>query len=70
VFALADEGADAPIRLADLVQAVVQNVVQPAQPEGPPITKPAGKLGAPETIRTSDQRFRKPLLYPLSYGGK
>src|SRR5262249_35360158 len=27
-------------------------------------------LGAPETTRTSDQRFRKPLLYPLSYGGK
>ena len=25
--------------------------------------------GAPETTRTSDQRFRKPLLYPLSYGG-
>ncbi len=25
--------------------------------------------GAPETSRTSDQRFRKPLLYPLSYGG-
>src|SRR5258706_3149481 len=24
---------------------------------------------APETIRTSDPRFRKPLLYPLSYGG-
>src|SRR5262245_39847449 len=27
-------------------------------------------MGAPETTRTSDQRFRKPLLYPLSYGGK
>ena len=26
--------------------------------------------GAPETIRTSDQRFRKPLLYPLSYGSQ
>ena len=26
--------------------------------------------GAPETNRTSDQRFRKPLLYPLSYGGE
>ena len=25
--------------------------------------------GAPERIRTSDSRFRKPLLYPLSYGG-
>jgi integrase len=25
--------------------------------------------GAPETTRTSGQRFRKPLLYPLSYGG-
>ncbi len=25
---------------------------------------------APETNRTSGQRFRKPLLYPLSYGGK
>ena len=25
--------------------------------------------GAPETIRTSDTRFRKPVLYPLSYEG-
>ena len=24
--------------------------------------------GGPEMIRTSDTRFRKPLLYPLSYG--
>ncbi len=27
-------------------------------------------VGGPETTRTSDQRFRKPLLYPLSYGAK
>ena len=26
--------------------------------------------GAPERTRTSDARFRKPTLYPLSYGGK
>ena len=26
-------------------------------------------LGAPSRIRTCDTRFRKPLLYPLSYGG-
>src|SRR5581483_3515377 len=25
--------------------------------------------GAPGTIRTCDARFRKPTLYPLSYGG-
>lgn len=25
--------------------------------------------GAPERTRTSDARFRKPTLYPLSYGG-
>src|SRR5215217_1577327 len=25
--------------------------------------------GAPSRIRTCDTRFRKPLLYPLSYGG-
>lgn len=25
--------------------------------------------GTPEMIRTSDARFRKPTLYPLSYGG-
>ncbi len=25
-------------------------------------------FGTPETIRTSDARFRKPTLYPLSYG--
>src|SRR4051812_4200195 len=27
-----------------------------------------GFTGGPERIRTSDTRFRKPLLYPLSYG--
>jgi hypothetical protein len=26
-------------------------------------------LGAPGRTRTCDTRFRKPLLYPLSYGG-
>ena len=26
-------------------------------------------FGTPEMIRTSDARFRKPTLYPLSYGG-
>ncbi len=25
--------------------------------------------GAPGPTRTADTRFRKPLLYPLSYGG-
>jgi site-specific recombinase XerC len=28
-----------------------------------------GKVGAPGRIRTCDARFRKPTLYPLSYGG-
>jgi hypothetical protein len=28
-----------------------------------------GEGGAPERIRTSDTRFRKPMLYPLSYEG-
>ena len=28
-----------------------------------------GKSGAPERTRTSDARFRKPTLYPLSYRG-
>jgi hypothetical protein len=28
-----------------------------------------GYLGAPGRIRTCDTRFRKPLLYPLSYEG-
>ncbi len=27
-------------------------------------------FGTPEMIRTSDARFRKPTLYPLSYGSK
>lgn len=30
---------------------------------------PGIREGAPETTRTSDTRFRKPLLYPLSYRG-
>ena len=29
----------------------------------------SGIPGAPERTRTSDARFRKPTLYPLSYGG-
>ena len=48
----------------------MQNVVQPAQTEAPLITKPAGISGAPGQGRTADLRFRKPLLYPLSYGGE
>ena len=27
------------------------------------------RISAPSRIRTYDTRFRKPLLYPLSYGG-
>ena len=30
---------------------------------------PPKMIGAPKMIRTSDTRFRKPLLYPLSYPG-
>jgi hypothetical protein len=30
---------------------------------------PRPDAGAPEPTRTADTRFRKPLLYPLSYGG-
>jgi hypothetical protein len=30
----------------------------------------AKRIGAPSRIRTYDTRFRKPLLYPLSYGGR
>jgi hypothetical protein len=29
----------------------------------------AKRVSAPSRIRTCDTRFRKPLLYPLSYGG-
>ena len=29
----------------------------------------AKRIGAPSRIRTYDTRFRKPLLYPLSYEG-
>ncbi len=30
---------------------------------------PAILHGAPDTIRTYDTRFRRAVLYPLSYGG-
>jgi hypothetical protein len=33
------------------------------------ISDHAADLGAPGRIRTCDTRFRKPLLYPLSYEG-
>jgi hypothetical protein len=45
------------------------------KPKAPPISSLAnycihhGQLGAPGPIRTDDLRFRKPTLYPLSYGG-
>ena len=46
--------------------------VQESQAPAPPLfTRPRqqGKTGGgPERFRTSDTRFRKPLLYPLSYG--
>ena len=32
--------------------------------------KPCDIKGAPDKSRTCDLRFRKPLLYPLSYGGE
>jgi hypothetical protein len=35
--------------------------------ENPLLSK--GSRGAPGRIRTCDARFRKPTLYPLSYGG-
>ena len=33
------------------------------------MVKMDGEIGAPGRDRTCDLRFRKPLLYPLSYGG-
>jgi hypothetical protein len=33
------------------------------------VTYPQVKQGAPGRIRTCDARFRKPMLYPLSYEG-
>jgi hypothetical protein len=32
--------------------------------------RPPFPVGAPGRTRTCDTRFRKPLLYPLSYGGE
>ncbi len=37
---------------------------------GPGTEKRSDFAGAPDKSRTCDLRFRKPLLYPLSYGGK
>ena len=34
-----------------------------------PLCQKDGGHGAPGRIRTCDTRFRKPLLYPLSYEG-
>ncbi len=46
---------------------------RPAEQKQPPVDcREAASLihaGAPGKIRTCDTRFRKPLLYPLSYGG-
>lgn len=41
------------------------------QKNGPTTINDGGRAArcAPETIRTSDRWYRKPVLYPLSYGG-
>src|SRR5690606_171369 len=46
-------------------------VVRPALSDGsmPPLAYSLFTAGAPGRIRTCGTRFRKPLLYPLSYGG-
>ncbi len=51
----------------------------PSAPQSPRFTRqpthvtcinPESFANAPGRIRTSDTRFRKPVLYPLSYGRK
>jgi hypothetical protein len=42
---------------------------QPATPGGPGYLAHSRLFGAPGRIRTYGLRFRKPTLYPLSYGG-
>ena len=36
----------------------------------PHLGETVANIGAPGRTRTCDLRFRKPLLYPLSYGGE
>ena len=56
---------------SDLVSGLVSSVVSPP-PNPPPSVRLTVRLlsGAPGKNRTCDLRFRKPLLYPLSYGGE
>ncbi len=64
-----------PARPADDASGGVPGANGPAMaPEtscvaSPMECKASELLSAPDTIRTYDPRFRKPLLYPLSYGG-
>lgn len=54
-----------------LLPQVHEPEMHPKQQAGqaPIRTWPATIRGAPGPIRTADTRFRKPVLYPLSYGG-
>jgi hypothetical protein len=55
---------------ADLVSGLVSNVVSTPPNATPAVHVILGiRSSAPGTNRTCDLRFRKPLLYPLSYGG-
>ncbi|SPD88844.1 protein of unknown function [Micropruina glycogenica] len=61
-----------PERRDGLSPARVTTATQSAYNETGPCPIPPGRdlllCGGPSKIRTCDTRFRKPLLYPLSYG--
>ena len=58
---------DARVEKGDVIDLVARHKT-PAQPPFR-LVKRGCKNRAPEMIRTSDRWYRKPVLYPLSYGG-
>ena len=56
-------------RRRDMAQGSRRSGAANAGRPGPQRPWPATIRGAPGPIRTADTRFRKPVLYPLSYGG-
>src|SRR5262249_20314048 len=61
------DGRDTPRRTQQARSEAHSQVTKP--PVGEKAQGRAARDGAPGRIRTCDARFRKPTLYPLSYGG-
>ena len=67
---LISESKDAsPVLLLPFIHGLLPEDAEKGMAGGPSPSVVSGERGAPGGTRTRDTRFRKPLLYPLSYRG-